>query len=155
LRQARRWAHPYRELEAPAGQARFARELAAGGLPEAGLLGAVGQMVRAVHSTFAPAFRPELGRPGDAARSNVAIRLLLELALLASALEGILTESGAVRPSPAWRRPALCPDLWAVCLSHLYEADRRRRFFCLDWLLGDPLRRHAEALGRELGRIGD
>jgi hypothetical protein len=146
LRQARRWARPYRELTTPEHQQRFAGELAARGLPTAGLADAVAQMSRAIEHHFAAALVAEVGTT----RSTVAGRALLQLALLARELERVLDESGTLRPSPAWTRPSVCPDLWAVGLSHFYEADRPRRFWCLDRLLRGPLRGLADALGHEL-----
>jgi tellurite resistance protein len=81
--------------------------------------------------------------------SSVATRALLELTLLCRELERVLDETSE-RASPAWLRPEYCPDLWAVSLSHLYEADRQNRFWSLDTLLRKPLRDACRALGREL-----
>jgi hypothetical protein len=150
MRQARRVAKPYRELSNPEQQARFAAELAALGLPEAGLATAVQNMVSAIARHFEPALRPELGPAGDP-RSTVAARALLKLALITRELERVLDETHASRPTPAWTQPTTCPDLWAVGLSHVYEADRARHFWCLDWLVRGPLRAHCDALGRALG----
>jgi hypothetical protein len=150
MRQARRWARPYRELATPEQQQRFCSELAALGLPEAGLSSAVQRMVRAVYREFATALGPELGSAEQPNRSSVAARALLQLALLTRELERLLDETDELRPSPRWTQPSYCPDLWAVGLSHFYEADRPRRFWCLDSLMRGPLRALSDALGREL-----
>ena len=157
LRQARRWSRPYRELwSKPEARARWVAELARRGLPEAGLAGAVDQAARLLERTYAQVLRPQLAtvERGQSAPpgSTVATRTLLELSLLCAELERLLGETAALRATPAWKRPTYCPDLWAVSLSHLYEADRQQRFWCLDTLVRKVLRGACEALGRELER---
>jgi hypothetical protein len=156
-RQARRWSKPYRMFwSKPEEQARWVSELAASGLPERGLAEAVAQAARALETTFADVLRPIIAPPElPAAPTTVATRCLLELALLCGELERVLDETAALRASPAWSRPTYCPDLWAVALSHLYEADRQRRFWGLDTLVRELLRGACDALGSTLALESD
>jgi hypothetical protein len=115
-----------------------------------------------LEATFGPVLRPvvapDASAPGSPASggppgSTVATRLLLEMALFCRELERLLDETALLRPSPAWLRPTYCPDLWAVSLSHLYEADRQNRLWCLDTLVREPLREACDALGRALDEV--
>jgi hypothetical protein len=116
----------------------------------------VEQAARVLETTFAEVLRPIIAPPGvPASATTVATRCLLELALLCSELERVLDETTALRASPAWARPTYCPDLWAVALSHLYEADRQRRFWGLDTLVRELLRGACDALGSTLALESD
>jgi tellurite resistance protein len=150
LRQARRSSRPYRELWSKAPErARWVQALRGRGLPEAGLDEAVAAACRALEARFGAALRPAITGTGAEPGSSVATRALLELTLLCRELERVLDETSE-RASPAWLRPEYCPDLWAVSLSHLYEADRQNRFWSLDTLLRSPLRQACRALGSAL-----
>jgi tellurite resistance protein len=150
LRQARRSSRPYRDLwSKPPERARWAAALRERGLPEAGLDEALAAACRLLEARFGAALRPSITGSGADAGSSVATRALLELTLLCRELERVLDET-AERASPAWLRPEFCPDLWAVSLSHLYEADRQNRFWSLDTLLRQHLRQACRALGSEL-----
>ncbi len=152
LRQARRWSRPYRHfLEEAEELARWRAQLAARGLPDNGLTEALNEARAVLAARLGPALRPELaGGSSGPAGSTTATRSLLKLAQLCHELEHVLGETLASRASPAWTEPARCPDLWAVSVSHLYEADRQRQFWQLDYLVREPLLLSCEALGREL-----
>jgi tellurite resistance protein len=150
LRQARRSSRPYRDLwSKEAERARWARALSGRGLPEAGLEEAVARACRVLEERFGAALRPAITGAGAELGSSVASRALLELTLLCRELERVLDETSE-RASPAWRRPEYCPDLWAVSLSHVYEADRQNRFWSLDTLLRTSIREACRALTKEL-----
>jgi tellurite resistance protein len=150
LRQARRSSRPYRDLwSKPPERARWAVALRGRGLPEAGLDEAVAAACRVLEARFGAPLRPSITGAGADTGSSVATRALLELTLLCRELERVLDETSE-RSSPAWLRPEYCPDLWAVGLSHLYEADRQNRFWSLDTLLRNHLRGACRALGSEL-----
>ncbi len=155
LRQARRSSRPYRDLwSKPAEQGRWVAALADRGLPAPGLVAAVARAASALEERFGAALRPVIAggvqAQGGAPGSTVATRALLELALFCRELEQVLDESAARRSSQAWTEPTYCPDLWAVSLSHMYEADRKNRFWCLDTLVRRSLREACDALGKAL-----
>jgi len=162
LRQARRWSRPYRNLwSKPEERARWVRALSAEGLPEPGLGEAVDRAAALLEASYAEVLRPAIAHgsptpasPSPSSASSVVTRILLELALLCGELERVLDETAQARPTPAWTRPTCCPDLWAVGLSHLYEADRENRLWCLDTLVRTSLREACDALGRELDKPG-
>lgn len=154
LRQARRCHRPYHGLwTRPAEQERWVRELVASGLPEAGALAAVQRAAALLQGRYAEVLRPGVALPGpdgSPGHSTLATRAALELALICHELESILVEAARALPAPVWMAPVFCPDLWAVSVSHLYEADRQNRFWCLDTLVRRSVRVACEDLGRAL-----
>jgi hypothetical protein len=156
--QVRRYTRPYRRLAVDAEeQARLARELAALGLPEAGLASAVARAGRLLFTSFAPAFDESIApepaaADGSELRASVLRRLLVQFALIMVDFEQALGSARAGEASGEGpRKPSTSPDLFAIAMTHFYEQDRRHNFWIMDQVARNELERACRRLEDALG----